>query len=259
MATSYIRVPSRPELRGKALSDLIGIPLAGTTEPGKNLDESPDVELAGPKYIGTISDKAGGFLLGEFKLWKSGSETIMTGNVSGTKLVTVKGAFDFRASPSTWSMKMGSRSQPITIEAGSYSKFNGYLWLSPSRVEIGFGASGRFKDSWDIEVVKVSLEAGYDVSTYFRGSLDPLGLEEAGIDATAYFSLDCEFCDPTGIASAFGADECSGEITLAAVKFSGSLSGNINSGRVSGKLSGTATAFGIDLGTLRTSASLSIK
>lgn len=252
-----------PQVGGQYLKDLIGISLAGETEEGEYLEESEEdmPSAGGPKYIGSISDKAGGFLLGNFELWKTSDKTMMKGKVAGQKVVEVEGAFDFMyASESDWHMYIGSRSQPVSIKAlNGGPSINGYLWVNPELVELGFGSSGDFSDSWDIEVVKVGLDMGYSVNGYFIGSLDPLSIDEAGVDVAAYFKLTCELCEPTGIGDAVGIGSCTDEITLAGVKFSGSLSGNLQSGELNGRISGSATAFGIDLGTLETSAKLKMK
>ncbi len=242
-----------PDLRGKALEELLGISLASTSEEGENLEESPEIKTNEPKHIGTIADKAGGFLRGDFKLWKTGNQSIMTGNVKGQKLVTVEGAYDFRASPDAWSLKMGTLNQPITISMSSAS-IDGYLWLDQESVDIGFSSGASYKQSYDFKAWGVGFgfkaSAYYNVSGAFKGLYGSNGVEfqRFSVNASAGAKLDGEVCWVL---------DCS-NFNIAGVDLSGELSGSLNEGKVSGGLTGRVTILGEDTGdfTLNISADL---
>ena len=216
-----------------------------TPEKGELLEGSPEIAVEGPRYIGTIADKAGGLLRGTFGLWVNPNEVVMTGTLNADKFVTVKGAFEFKASPQTWSLKMGSEEQPITLGTPTYT-FKGHLWINPNSLGVGFKAGGNVSAGLDIDVVKVSVNAGYETRGAFSANLDPFAFQRLKLGASAYFNVYCQLCEPTGIGDALGVGSCA-TLTVGG-NFSGDVEANFGDKELNGKFSGSVNAFGINVG-----------
>ena len=232
--------------RGKYLESIIGTSLSGA-EKREELEGAPEINLESPKYIGTIADEAQGFLRGTFKFLVSDKRLAMSGTVNGEKFVDVNGAFDFEAEGDYWRLRLGTRDDRIRIKA-NYARFDGFLFLDPTKVEVGFGAGAVFDEGLDLKAVKIDAYASFYADGEFTAQLDPFEFQRASVGVAAKFKLDCKLCEPTGIGNALGVGSCMTR-TLVGIDFSGRVTGDFGASKLSGSMSGSAEVFDINLGT----------
>ncbi|TRX62710.1 hypothetical protein FNH22_01030 [Fulvivirga sp. M361] len=213
-------------------------------EPPQVGTETPP--MAGPQYIGKVTDGATGLITGHASLYFNSAERhfIANGSVVGTA-PCLEGSFAIEASPQTWSIDIGSEEQRIEVYP-TCSGFGGGGWLNltPSRVNVGvftgFKAGGSVKLDWGIGYAEIWAKIQAELGIRADADITPVfKINEVGIWVYLYAGL--------GVKYDIGID--SGNFTIAEAELKGTLLVNFENGtNVSGELSGRIKILGISGG-----------
>lgn len=218
-------------------------PEAELTEVGT---QAPD--MAGPQYIGKVTDDArGGRVKGNIRFYYNSIESHLIANASVASVIPpcLTGALTVESRGDYWRIDIGSEQQMIRVFP-SCSGFGGGGWLGidPQNLSVGvfagFSAGGEIKIDFGIGWAKIGAKVEAELGIRAKAQLEPqFVINEAGVWVRLYAGLYVKYD--------VGLD--SGSITIAEAELKGTLTFYFTNGtRMVGTLAGRIEVIGIGAG-----------
>jgi hypothetical protein len=208
--------------------------------------QAPD--MAGPQYIGKVTDNArGGRVKGNIKFYYNSIESHLIANASVASVIPpcLTGAMTVESRGDYWRIDIGSEQQMIRVFP-SCSGFGGGGWLGidPQNLSIGvfagFSAGGEVKIDFGIGWAAIGARVEAELGIRAKAQLEPtFVIKEAGVWVRIYAGLYVRYD--------VGLD--SGSLTIAEAELKGTLTFYFTDGtRAVGSLEGHIEVIGIGAG-----------
>lgn len=208
--------------------------------------QAPD--MAGPQYIGKVTDNAkGGRVKGNIKFYYNSIESHLIANASVASVIApcLSGALTVESRGSYWRVDIGTEQQMIRVFP-SCSGFGGGGWLGidPQNLSVGvfagFQAGGEVKIDFGVGWAAIGAKIEAELGIKAKAQLDPqFIINEAGVWVRLYAGLYVKYD--------VGLD--SGSITIAEAELKGTLTFYFTNGtRMVGTLAGRISVIGIGAG-----------